>query len=118
MGEVFADAGVVPLTGGGLPGRLDFDREPQGCAAMCEEAGLTPLDAREIHWVWRVSPDDLWNGLEAGIGVAGETLQAQRPEVRAEAHELFDERARESADADGILHFATRASFVLGTPAR
>lgn len=115
LGEVFEEAGAVLPPPERLPVDEDFDRTSEGLAALAREAGLDVEQACELHWDWRIRPDDLWAGLAAGIATPGAVVRAQTPPVRARIREIFSARTAGAAGPDGILHFPVRAAYVLAS---
>src|SRR5699024_11285535 len=92
-----------------------FSGTAEGRAALAREAGLDVEQACELHWDWRIRPDDLWAGLAAGIATPGAVVRAQTPPVRARIREIFSARTAGAAGPDGILHFPVRAAYVLAS---
>ena len=113
LGEVFDEAGAVLPPPERLPASEDFDRSADGLAGLAREARLEVQKARDLHWDWRIRPEDLWAGLEAGIATPGAVVRAQTPQVRARIREVFAARAGELADPGGVLSFSVRAAYVL-----
>lgn len=113
LGEVFAEAGAVLPAPERLPADEDFERSADGLAHLAREARLGIVKARDLHWDWRIRPEDLWAGLEAGIAIPGAVVLAQTPQVRARIWELWTARTAELAGPDGVLSFAVRAAYVL-----
>ena len=113
LGEVFDEAGAVLPAPERLPADEDFDRSADGLAGLAREACFEVLTACDLHWDWRIRPEDLWAGLEAGIATPGAVVRAQTPQVRARIREVFGARTAELADSDGVMRFPVRAAFVL-----
>lgn len=113
LGEVFEEAGAVLPPPERLPADEDFPRTADDLAELAREAGLDVEQACELHWDWRIRPEDLWAGLAAGIATPGAVVRAQAPQVRERIRELFSARTAGTADRGGILRFPVRAAYVL-----
>lgn len=113
LGEVFEEAGAVLPPPEHLPAEEDFPRTADGLADLAREAGLEIEQACDLHWDWRIRPDDLWAGLDAGIATPGAVVRAQTPQFREQIRTLFRARTAEVAGPDGILRFPVRAAYVL-----
>ena len=111
--EVFETAGAVLPPPERLPADEDFDRSADGLAELARDAQFEALTACDLHWDWRIRPEDLWAGLEAGIATPGAVVRAQTPPVRDRIQELLAARAADLADAEGHLTFPVRAAYVL-----
>lgn len=105
--RVLAEAGVTPPPSDMLPPHLDFERSPEGVAALCDDAGLTDASVTEVAIRWRIHPDDFWRGIEAGIGVIGRTVQSQPDEARARLRASYDDLSRDLLDGDDLVFPAT-----------
>ena len=113
LGEVFDEADAELPAPERLPADEDFDRSADGLAGLARQAHLEVREACDLHWDWRIRPEDLWAGLEAGIATPGAVVRAQTPQVRARIREVFGARTAELADSDGVMRFPVRAAFVL-----
>ncbi|RRR19268.1 SAM-dependent methyltransferase [Brachybacterium paraconglomeratum] len=113
LGEVFEEAGAVLPPPERLPADEDFDRSADGLTGLAREARLEVVEARDLHWDWRIRPEDLWAGLEAGIATPGAVVCAQTPQVRARIREVLAARTGDLADSGGILSFPVRAACAL-----
>lgn len=113
LGPVLARPDLVPPATQRLPPHLDFERDAGGLVGLLRAAGLVDVAAREISWTWRVSPADLWAGIEAGHATPGRIYQAQTPGMRALiAQDFFDAAAARSIG--GMLRFDARAVMGVG----
>lgn len=63
--------------------------------------------------MWSVLPDDLWAGIEGGIGVAGATYLAQSPAIQKAVKELFAAASCQSVSTEGDLEFPAEAAYLL-----
>lgn len=97
------DAGAATAPGQRLPAHLDFPRTLAGVTEILAEAGLREVAAVELNWAWRILPDDLWAGVEAGIATIGHTYRTQTPEVRARMRRAFERRGRQLLDGDCLV---------------
>ncbi|RRR24263.1 class I SAM-dependent methyltransferase [Brachybacterium saurashtrense] len=113
LGELFEEAGAVLPPPERLPAGEDFTRSPDGLAGLARESRLEVLRACELHWDWRIRPEDLWAGIDAGIATPGAVVRAQTPRVRDRIREAFAARTGDLADADGHLSFPVRAAYVV-----
>ena len=113
LGEVFEEAGAALPPPERLPADEDFPSTADGLAALTREARLGVEQACELHWDWRIAPEDLWAGLAAGIATPGAVVRAQTQQVRARIREIFSARTAGAAGPDGILRFPVRAAYVL-----
>lgn len=75
--RVLEESEAIPLSGHRLPADDDFNRSARGFAELLREAGLRTVETQEIDWDFEIHRDDLWYGLEAGIGNIGMTYQKQ-----------------------------------------
>lgn len=113
VSEVFSAANATPLPSTRLPEHLDFERTPDGLAAISREAGVDINNAGEISWNWDVRPDDLWAGIAGGVATPGQTYLAQTSGVQAAVKREFFNRTGTLTDSDGLLHFPCRAVLVV-----
>ncbi|MGP5413056.1 class I SAM-dependent methyltransferase [Brachybacterium paraconglomeratum] len=113
LGEVFEEAGAVLPPPERLPADEDFDRGADGLAELAREARLEVVEARDLHWDWRIRPESLWAGLQAGIATPGAVVRAQAPPVRDRIREVWVARAEDLARPDGTVAFPVRAAYVL-----
>jgi SAM-dependent methyltransferase len=113
VGEAFAAAGVVPLTGERLPAALDFERSVAGLHGLVEQAGMACVVAEELTWTWEITVDDLWAGISGGVATAGRTHLAQPPAVRVAAERELRRLAGRHVE-DGVLRFASTAAYAVG----
>jgi hypothetical protein len=112
VSEAFGAAGVVQLPDQRLSPELDFARSVEGLGALASSAGLAPVVATELLMHWTIDVAALWRGIAGGVGVAGRTLLAQTPEVRALAETRFREAA-EPFSVGGVLTLPTSAAYVV-----
>ncbi len=91
FGDVCDAVGAVRPALPRLAPDLDFERSAQGLAGLFSAAGAEVVEACDITWTWRVSPDDLWAGL-AAVGNFGVVTRAQSPEVAARMRAEFEAR--------------------------
>ena len=108
-----ARAGAEVPAGQRLPAELDFERSPDGLAALLDEAGLREVRAWEQTWDLRIAPQRLWAGVEAGIGVVGRTWQAADAPTRALMGEAWGEVVAPYV-VDGEAVLPTRAVLAVG----
>ena len=113
--DAFQVAGVVPLPTQRLAPHLDFERSVAGLTDLAESVGLTPIDAHELQWDWRISVDAFWAGLAGGVATAGQTLVAQPPDVRRDAEQAFRRTAAAEAGADHVLSLPSTAVHLLAS---
>ena len=113
LGEVFDEADAVLPPPERLPASEDFDRSADGLAGLARQAHLEVREACDLHWDWRIRPEDLWAGLEAGIATPGAVVRAQTPQIRERIREVFAARTAERAGPDGVMSFPVRAAYVL-----
>lgn len=88
--QLMQTAKVEPSTGTRLPPELDFERTPDGFAAIIAEAGFGEVNCQETQWRFTISPDDLWLAVEAGIAGIGQTYQAQGIDGRRRMRAAYD----------------------------
>lgn len=86
-----------------LPPEEDFPRDRPGLVSLFESAGLLEAECDVLDWNHRAEAEEWWNGPAAGVASAGQVVQSQTPQVRAEIKRHFDLFSAEFADADGIL---------------
>lgn len=91
LGEAAQDAEIEVPPGQRLPAELDFERSIEGLTALLSGAGLTQVSAWEETWDLRIDPEDLWSGVEAGIGVMGRTWRSADAEARDRMHSAWRE---------------------------
>ncbi len=89
---------------------MDFDRTVAGLADLAGGAGLDVVEADELDWTWRVTPEDLWAEIAGGVAAPGQIYLAQKPEVRARIEREFFAHA-----TDASFACAVRAAFVVAT---
>ncbi|MGO4598338.1 class I SAM-dependent methyltransferase [Terrabacter sp. 2RAF25] len=112
VADAFSAAGVVSLPGQRLSPELDFARSVEGLRGLASSADLAPVVATELRMPWTIAREALWRGIAGGVGVAGRTLLAQTPGVRAAAEARFRE-ATEPLSVDGVLTLQTSAAYVV-----
>lgn len=98
-----------------LPKHLDFERSPEGLAAINTEAGYTVLDAQLLHWQWRISWDDYWCGVEAGIGGVGAAYLSHPSPIRERIRQDMSEVLTPYRATEDTLVFPCQAALVHAT---
>jgi SAM-dependent methyltransferase len=88
--EVIERSGAVRPAGLRLPAEDDFERSVDGLAGVLSGAGLADVEATEVSWVFRATPESLWAGAEAGIATIGTTYLAQDEQTRSRMRAAFE----------------------------
>ncbi|WP_300265983.1 class I SAM-dependent methyltransferase [Microbacterium sp.] len=90
-------AGLPPMAGARLPAEKDFERSAGGFSRMLADGGWHGVEATELSWVWKVSPEALWLSAEGGVASAGALYLSLDPHDRAAFRRAFDVLCDESA---------------------
>ncbi|NED11709.1 class I SAM-dependent methyltransferase, partial [Streptomyces sp. SID9124] len=93
----------------------NFERTPDGLAALLEAAGLADVEAGTYAWDHRVDPEEWWAGPAAGIGAVGGMVTGAGPEGVAAAKREYDVLCREFLGEDGLLTLPHVAVLAQGT---
>lgn len=105
--EVIERSGARRLAGLRLPAEDDFARTSEGLVDLMAEQGLERVTVAEVSWAFRISADDLWAGVDGGIGNIGLTYRAQGDSTRASMRQVYAELTRGTSDQ--VLELPTTA---------
>ena len=100
-GQVLDAAGAVRPVLPRLPAELDYERSPDGLAALLAGAGLSPVRAGTLAWRWRVTPEDFWAGATS-VGNFGVTWRAQDDDTRRRMRAAYDDALGPWLDGDHL----------------
>ncbi len=90
-GQVVKESQAIPLTGHRLPAEDDFERSVPGLTELLADADLHDAQTKEITWDFVVEAEQLWAGVEAGIGNIGATYLKQDEPRRTAMRGAFEE---------------------------
>lgn len=110
--RIIERSGAARVPGTRLPVELDFERSPQGLAALHRSVGATVDRAAEFEWDFIIDPLDLWQAVAGGIAGIGALYKANPPDLQQRMSEAYWEITQELC-SDGRLRLPSRASYVL-----
>jgi hypothetical protein len=87
----------------GLAADDDFSRDERGLTELMGTADLRDARCETLRWDHRASADEWWSGPASGVAFAGQMVQSQSPQIRAEIKRYFDLFCSDFADEDGVL---------------
>jgi SAM-dependent methyltransferase len=92
----------------------DVVRTPEGLAGLLQRAGLSDVEAGFLHWVTRIDPERLWDGVAAGVAGIGRLVAGRAADVRARMRAAYDELVEPLRDEDRLA-LPTIAVLATGT---
>lgn len=106
-------AGLVPHAGARLDADKEFERTPEGFAAMLSVGGWIAPEASELSWVWQATPAALWASAEGGVASAGAFFLALSHADRARFRNAFEQLCAEH-ESGGFVALDHTAAVAIG----
>jgi SAM-dependent methyltransferase len=106
---IVRDSAAVTPPGTVVPPEADFERSEAGLTDLLAGAGLEAPRASTLEWDFAIPADELWPGVEAGVGTIGTTYLAQNRDVRDRMRSAYWARSAALVATDGLMHFPTLA---------
>jgi SAM-dependent methyltransferase len=111
---IVRDSAAVTPPGTVVPPEADFERTEAGLTDLLAGAGLEGLRASTLEWDFAIPADELWPGVEAGVGTIGTTYLVQNRDVRDRMRSAYWARSADLVAPDGLMHFPTLALLCVG----
>lgn len=80
----------------------DVPRNPEGISELFRMAGLVDVEARLLRWDTRIDPEQLWDGVAAGVAGIGQLVATQPAGVQTRMKAAYDHLVEPYRDADGL----------------
>ncbi len=80
----------------------DFPRNPEGIAGLFTLAGLRDVEASLLCWDTRIDPEQLWEGVAAGVAGIGQLVATKPADVQARMKAAYDHLVGPYRDEDGL----------------
>jgi len=106
-------AGLIPRPGARLDADKEFERTPEGFAAMLSEGGWIAPEVSALNWVWHAAPAALWASAEGGVASAGAFFLSLSSTDRSRFRNAFEQLCAEH-DSDGFVALEHTAALAVG----
>ncbi|MEU2550971.1 class I SAM-dependent methyltransferase [Streptomyces sp. NPDC013313] len=93
----------------------DFERTPEGLAALLAEAGFDGAAARELEWDHRAGAEEWWGGAAGGVATVGLVVTSQDAETTGRIRREYERLCARFDDGEGLLALPHVALLASGT---